>query len=144
MRPLISKVPKQAKLICTARSQSNGYLCMESRGSYWGTKYSSEMLVIVIFLIWGLVTQMHSLCINCSDCSLLICVLLYIHIVLQKYLLGASLVTQWLRICLPMQGTWVQALVWEDPTCHGATRPVSHNYWAWASGACVLQQERPQ
>ena len=29
---------------------------------------------------------------------------------------GASLVVQWLRICLPMQGTWVRALVWEDPT----------------------------
>ena len=41
---------------------------------------------------------------------------------------GASLVAQWLRICLPMQGTRVRALVWEDPTCHGATRPVSHNY----------------
>ena len=41
---------------------------------------------------------------------------------------GTSLVVQWLRICLPMQGTRVQALVWEDPTCHGATRPVSHNY----------------
>ena len=27
-----------------------------------------------------------------------------------------------------MQGTQVRALVWEDPTCHGATRPVSHNY----------------
>ena len=40
----------------------------------------------------------------------------------------ASLVAQWLRICLLMQGTWVRALVWEDPTCHGATRPVSHNY----------------
>ena len=40
----------------------------------------------------------------------------------------ASLVAQWLRICLPMQGTRVRALVWEDPTCHGATRPVSHNY----------------
>ncbi|KAJ8786651.1 hypothetical protein J1605_006140 [Eschrichtius robustus] len=40
----------------------------------------------------------------------------------------ASLVAQWLRICLPMQGTWVRALVWEDPTCRGATRPVSHNY----------------
>ena len=40
----------------------------------------------------------------------------------------ASLVVQWLRICLPMQGTRVQALVWEDPTCCGATRPVSHNY----------------
>ena len=40
----------------------------------------------------------------------------------------ASLVTQWLRVCLPMQGTRVRALVWEDPTCRGATRPVSHNY----------------
>ena len=41
---------------------------------------------------------------------------------------GASLVAQWLRICLPMQETRVRALVWEDPTCRGATRPVSHNY----------------
>ena len=41
---------------------------------------------------------------------------------------GASLVAQWLRICLLMQGTRVRALVWEDPTCHGAAGPVSHNY----------------
>ena len=41
---------------------------------------------------------------------------------------GTSLVAQWLRICLPMQGTQVRALVWEDPTCHGATKPVRHNY----------------
>ena len=39
----------------------------------------------------------------------------------------ASLVVQWLRIRLPMQGTRVRALVWEGPTCRGATRPVSHN-----------------
>ena len=50
----------------------------------------------------------------------------------QNYHLGTSLVVQWLRICLPMQGTRVRALVWEDPTCHGATKPVRHNYWAWA------------
>ena len=31
-----------------------------------------------------------------------------------------------------MQGTWVQALVQEDPTCCGATKSVCHNYWAWA------------
>ena len=42
----------------------------------------------------------------------------------------ASLVVQWLRIRLPMQGTRVQALVREDPTCHRATKPVRHNYWA--------------
>ena len=34
----------------------------------------------------------------------------------------------WLRIYLPMQESWVQSLVWEDPTCHGATKPVCHNY----------------
>ena len=31
-----------------------------------------------------------------------------------------------------MQGTWVQALVQEDPNCHRATKPVRHNYWACA------------
>ena len=46
----------------------------------------------------------------------------------QRVCARASLVAQWLRICLPVQGTRVQALVWDDPTCRGATRPVSHNY----------------
>ena len=41
---------------------------------------------------------------------------------------GASLVAQWLGVCLPMQGTRVRALVWGDPTCRGAARPVNHNY----------------
>ena len=41
---------------------------------------------------------------------------------------GISLVAQWLRICLPMQGTRVRALVWEDPACRGATKPVCHSY----------------
>ena len=35
---------------------------------------------------------------------------------ISKCLGGAFLVDQWLRICPPMQGTWVQTLVWEDPT----------------------------
>ena len=39
-----------------------------------------------------------------------------------------SLVAQWLRIRLPMQGTWVRALAREDPTCLGAAKPVRHNY----------------
>ena len=45
---------------------------------------------------------------------------------------GTSLVAHWLRICLPVQGTRVQALVQEDPTCHWATKPVHRNYWACA------------
>ena len=51
-----------------------------------------------------------------------------IETVIKNLPTGASLVAQWLRICLPMQGTRVRALVWEDPTCRGVTRPVSHNY----------------
>ena len=50
----------------------------------------------------------------------------------QNQLNRASLVAQWLRIHLPMQGTRVRALVREDPTCLGATGPVCHNYWACA------------
>ena len=48
---------------------------------------------------------------------------------------------------LPMQGTWIWSLVWEDPTPYRAAKPVSHNYWAhtlepgslnyWA--ACTLE-----
>ena len=45
-----------------------------------------------------------------------------------KFIWRASLVAQWLRIHLPMQGTWVQSLVREDPTCHRATKPLCHNY----------------
>ena len=41
---------------------------------------------------------------------------------------GTSPVVQWLRICLPVQGTWVQSLVLEDLTCRGPTKPVHHNY----------------
>ena len=39
---------------------------------------------------------------------------------------GVSLVAQWIR--LPVQGTRVQSLVQEDPTCHGATKSVHHDY----------------
>ena len=51
---------------------------------------------------------------------------------LSKNQSGTSLVAQWLRIHLPMQGTQVRAMVWEDPTCRRATKPRRHNYWARA------------
>ena len=47
---------------------------------------------------------------------------------LLKIVPGTSLMVQWLRIRLPMQGTWVRALVQEDATCRGATKPLHHNY----------------
>ena len=49
---------------------------------------------------------------------------------------------QWLRICLPMQGTRVRALVWEDPTCRGATRPMSHKITEPARLEPVLRNKR--
>ena len=40
---------------------------------------------------------------------------------------STSMVAQWLRVCLPIQGIPVRSLVWEDSTCLGATKPVHHN-----------------
>ena len=54
-----------------------------------------------------------------------------------------SLVVQWSRICLPMQGTWVWSLDRGDSTWQGATKPMHHNYWA-QDNYCALQQEKPQ
>ena len=42
---------------------------------------------------------------------------------------GISLLVQWLRIHLLMQGIQIQSLVREDPTCYKATKPVGHNCW---------------
>ena len=46
--------------------------------------------------------------------------------------LKTRMVVQWLRICQPMQGTWVQSPVREDSTCHRAAEPMSLNCWASA------------
>ena len=45
----------------------------------------------------------------------------------KRCLSGASLVARWLGTCLLMQETQVRALAWEDPTCRGASGPVSHS-----------------
>ena len=49
---------------------------------------------------------------------------------------------QWLRIRLPKQGTWVQSLVQENPTCHGATKPMHHSYWSPSALEPVLHDKR--
>ena len=48
--------------------------------------------------------------------------------------LVTSLVVQWSRICLPVQGMWVRPLVGElYPTCLGASKPVCHNHCVHAA-----------
>ena len=44
--------------------------------------------------------------------------------------MGTSLAVQWLGLCLPMQATRARFLVWEDSTCRGAAKPMSHDYWS--------------
>ena len=55
-----------------------------------------------------------------------------------------SLMIQWLRVLLSMQETWVQFLVWDDPTYHGETKPVGNNYRVCTPRAGALQQEATQ
>ena len=53
---------------------------------------------------------------------------------------------QWLRVCLEMQETRVPFLVWEDPTCQGATKPVCHNLNVRTQSLCSEtkgSQEKP-
>ena len=59
-----------------------------------------------------------------------------------------SLVVQWLRIDLPMQGTWVQSLVPEGPVFYGTSKPTHHNpvlrlLKPVIPTACAPQQEKP-
>ena len=49
---------------------------------------------------------------------------------LSKTNTRTSLVVQWECHCLPMQGTQVLSLVWEDSTCHGSGKPMCHNCWS--------------
>ena len=69
-------------------------------------------------------------------------VFLFCFVLFLKRKVGASLVAQWLTIRLPMQGTRVRALVWEDHTCYGATKPASHNYWSLRALEPVLRNKR--
>ena len=57
---------------------------------------------------------------------------------------GAFLMAQWLRIRLPMQGTRVQVLVQEDPTCCGARAPQLLSPRATTTEACVPRARAPQ
>ena len=77
-----------------------------------GRKYIKRLMVIM-FGFWDWVT-------------------FFLYVFWYLKLSRTSLVAQWLRIRLPMQRIQVSALVWEDPTCCGATKPVRHNYWACA------------
>ena len=81
--------------------------------------------------VWG---EGHPLPWACAEVSTVAPVTAQLASRIKFSTLGTSLVAQCLRTLLPMQGTWVWALVQEDPTCHRATGPVSHNCWACALG----------
>ena len=49
------------------------------------------------------------------------------RISLKKIQYVTTLVVQWLGIHLPVQGTWVGSLVWEDPTRYGGTEATCHS-----------------
>ena len=49
---------------------------------------------------------------------------------------------QWVTICLPVQGTWVQPPVQEDPPRCGAIMPVCHNHCSLPALEPVLCNRR--
>ena len=48
---------------------------------------------------------------------------------------------RWVKICLPLQGTPVQTLVWEDSTCHRAIK--AHEPQLLSPGATAPEARMP-
>ena len=146
-------------MLCLPRSwsqrTSNQVLCLEVFGfsaiSGWGTTCPSESLSI-FFLGWAdrkkaynlhpAAPSRQSFWPSTSE-------------FLFKDEGRISLVVQWIRIRLPMQGTQVWSLIQEDSTCQVGMKPVGQNYWARAlertnraywghvPGVHAPQQEKP-
>ena len=121
-----------ASLICMAAVRLSVELhCFSSLGPF---QWASSELITLHSILRGREWKLQGLqLLQCHLC----CILLVkasckFSPDLRNVDIGASLVVQWLRICLPVQGTRVQALVQEDPTCCGTTKPLCHNYWACA------------
>ena len=57
---------------------------------------------------------------------------IYIYTCLLKFRFVDFPGAQWIRICLPTQGTQVWSLIWEDLTCYRTKQPMHHNFWASA------------
>ena len=57
-----------------------------------------------------------------------------------------SLVAQWVRPHLPMQGTQVQSLVLEDSICHGANKPLPQPLEPvlWSPQAATTEPKCPE
>ena len=97
-----------------------GYICFLSLFTYD---------IIRSSLFWGRLFHWDTM--DIQHCVSLKCIMWWFnYIYLSIYIYGTSLVVQWIRICLSMQGTQVWSLVWEDSTCLGATKPMDHNYWS--------------
>ena len=67
-----------------------------------------ESWKMLLTYTWVVIVQVYP-CVNINQAGF------FMHFEVDT--LGTSLVGQWLRICLPVQGKWVQSLVQEDPTC---------------------------
>ena len=62
----------------------------------------------------------------------------------KKKAAGLPWWSQWLRIRLPSQGTWLRSLVLEDSTCCGAAERGRHDYWSYPRLEPVLHKRSPR
>ena len=102
-------------------------LSISPSNKYWGFlsfRIDWFDLLAVQGTLKSLLQHQHSKASVLQHLALFIVQLSPLRETVKKLRYGASLVVQWLRICLQMQGTQVPPLVREDPTCHGATKPM--------------------
>ena len=66
----------------------------------------------------------------------------WIFIIPQKKKKIAGL--PWWLSYLPMQEPWVWALIWKDPTCHRAAKPICHSLCSRAQEPQLLEPTHPR
>ena len=101
------------------------------------TSYEMFSIIIILYFFANKMLQklrniIQTKTWNLYESQTWIPIIVLIMYTVLKCIYRASLVAQWLRICLPMQGARVWAGAREDLTCRRATNPMHHNYWACA------------
>ena len=106
------------------------WLCAMHTNILWVFWFSTGLLLIYFMLQVILLPSLVLSVLFCFPSWVLFCLFFVVtswsNSTLKRVTTGASLVVQWLKICLAIQGTSVQSLIQEDPTYCGATEPMGH------------------
>ena len=116
--------------------------CLTKRTIKWWSfnqfYFISTFIIITINEVWPVEIVNHYIAIPVTY------IIFYINHISIKNKIRTSLMVQWVGIRLPMQVMWVWSLVWENSTCHGATKPMCYSSWVCTPELLSLHSRAPE